>query len=427
MFLADALLKAHPTWSFTGQVVQGSKLVTVPKNAKTDRTICIEPDLNMYFQKGIGRVFRHRLNRWGLLKPDAQQYNAELAREGSANGRLATVDLSSASDSIHLRLLDLLLPADWCGLLEQTRSPQVVLPSGKLHLLTKVSSMGNGYTFELETLIFYAISRSLIDLLASRDMDHRCTVFGDDIIIAVELVPVLEEVLRCLGFTLNSKKTFSSGPFRESCGKHYFNGTDVTPFYIREPVDTVLRKYWAANTVRRYSRMAWGLDSRWQPVYDGIVQTISPKFQGYKIPEGRGDGGLVVDWDEARPSRASDGHDAWRVKEIVPRKKDVTLKSFGTMLKVLHVMEFPRSSPFDPDRAEMKARILGSIAVALHSGQEVFELPDGWDADDLNKLLFLEGLETECETQPSKIPMPQGYRVNSKATSQRWPSFGPWI
>lgn len=427
MFLADALARAHPTWSFQAEVVHGSKLVTVPKNAKTDRTICIEPDLNMYFQKGIGRVIRHRLNRWGLLKPDAQQYNAELAREGSANGRLATVDLSSASDSIHLHLLDLLLPMDWRGLIEQTRSPQVVLPSGKLHLLTKVSSMGNGYTFELETLIFYSVARSLIDLLASGSMDHRCTVFGDDIIIASELVPVLEEVLHCLGFTLNRKKTFNSGPFRESCGKHYFNGTDVTPFYIREPVDTVLRKYWAANTVRRYSRMAWGLDGRWQPVYDRIVSTISPKFQGYKIPEGRGDGGLIADWDEVRPSRAPDGHDAWRLKEIVPRKKDLSLGSFGTMLKVLHVMEFPRSKPFDPDRAEMKARILANIVAALQSNRDAFELPDGWTADDFNEIICNEGLETGSEVQPSKIPMPQGYRVNDKATSQRWPSFGPWL
>jgi len=431
--LADALVRAHPTWRFKAEVVPGSKLITVPKNAKTDRTICIEPDLNMYFQKGIGKVIRRRLNRWGLLKPDAQQYNAELAREGSANGRLATVDLSSASDSIHLELLGQLLPPDWSNLVELTRSPQVVLPSGDLHLLRKVSSMGNGYTFELETLFFYALSSALIDLLSTSDMDRRCTVFGDDIIIAVELVPALEEVLDWLGFTLNRKKTFSSGPFRESCGKHYFAGTDVSPFYVKQPVNSVLRKYWAANAIRRYSRMTWGLDARWRPVYDRVVGSIPSKFRGYQIPEGYGDGGLICDWDEATPARDPEFYDRWKYKAIIPRNRNDSLDDHGSLLKVLHYLEFPRVQAHDPGWETIDDVV---VRLILEQQRDLInrygEIPDE-EFDSLhqvveNDLRSMVNGSALAESEPDLhcVPRPQGFKVHN-GLAQRWPSFGPWI
>ena len=39
-------------------IVDSSIFHTVPKNAKTDRVICIEPLMNMYVQKGIGMMIR---------------------------------------------------------------------------------------------------------------------------------------------------------------------------------------------------------------------------------------------------------------------------------------------------------------------------------------------------------------------------------
>jgi hypothetical protein len=39
-------------------VVPGNSVIAVPKNYKTDRTIAKEPCMNMYIQKGIGRVIR---------------------------------------------------------------------------------------------------------------------------------------------------------------------------------------------------------------------------------------------------------------------------------------------------------------------------------------------------------------------------------
>ncbi len=426
--LVDALSKMHPTWRFNAEVVGGSRLVTVPKNAKTDRTICIEPDLNMYLQKGIGSTIRRRLRRWGLLSNTAQQYNAELAREGSATGRLATVDLSSASDSIHLGLVDALLPPQWVDLIELTRSPTVILPGGEIRLLRKVSSMGNGFTFELETLIFYGLCSAVIDLCATKDMDHRCTVFGDDIIIATELVGPLEEVLRYFGFTMNSKKTFSDGPFRESCGKHYFNGIDVTPFYIRSPVDTVLRQYWAANTVRRYSRFEqWGLDPRWQGCYNNIVQSIPEKYRRVMIPDGFGDGGLIVDWDEARPSRSTRGYDSWSYRDIVPRVKDKKLEGHGVLLKALHSLEISSDRPdVDAGRGEID-RMIG---VALGFSQAIRDnARHGSSPMDEHLDGLLGAFLQQCglgDALPSVIPVNLGYKYHV-GHAQRWPSYGTWL
>jgi hypothetical protein len=413
--LASALSKAHPTWRFDASVVAGSKLVTVPKNAKTDRVICIEPDLNMYFQKGIGSCIRRRLQRWGLLTPKAQQINAELARVGSANGSLATVDLSSASDSIHMELVRLLLPGDWVAALEQSRSPFTVLPSGAVYTLRKVSSMGNGFTFELETLIFYGLCSAVIDLLSTQDMDRQCTVFGDDIIIATDLVQPLREVLSYFGFVMNPKKTFSSGQFRESCGKHYFSGTDVTPFYVRDRIDSVHRKYWAANTIKRYSRLDWGLNPRYQHVYDSVVSSIPEFFRKFKIPEGFGDGGLVSDWDEVRPSRAPDGHDAWIYEDLIPRFGRQKLSGQGVLLKELHILEYPECPSVQLTRAEKRDKLLSKVRSEIL--RSLFSVGEA-DSDD-----FLSGVFSES---PSVLPKPRGYKRH-KGSCLQWPSYGPWL
>ena len=67
--LATAAIGCIPLWwgeisplkiGDTCNVVVGGKVTTVPKNGKTDRTIAIEPCMNMYIQKGFGAVIRSR-------------------------------------------------------------------------------------------------------------------------------------------------------------------------------------------------------------------------------------------------------------------------------------------------------------------------------------------------------------------------------
>jgi hypothetical protein len=215
-------------------IVGSSSLFTVPKKSEIDRVACKEPEGNMLLQRSLGICIRDRLRRHGIDLRDQtrNQYLASIAQKSG----LATVDLSSASDLISSQLIRLLLPFDWWSILEDLRVKSTVLPSGDTHELEMFSSMGNGFTFELESLIFFAITKVVLKL--SRE-SGIVSVYGDDIICPSTIVPRLGKILSWFGFKLNQKKTHHRGPFRESCGKHFYNGHDVTPFYVREATRTL--------------------------------------------------------------------------------------------------------------------------------------------------------------------------------------------
>lgn len=230
------------------------KLQFVPKNAKTDRSIVVEPLLNSFFQKGVGSYIRNRLMRQGIDLTD-QSRNQNLARRGSILNDLSTIDLSMASDTIATELVKELLPYDWFDLLQSLRTGSLLLPSNltdyirqglglqwdsvdsatntvdpeNVIRLEKFSSMGNGFTFELESLIFYALCYGVCR--ASHVSPKDVSVYGDDIIIPRKCTSLLLDVLQYCGFTVNPEKSYSDGRFRESCGADYLDGFDIRPFY----------------------------------------------------------------------------------------------------------------------------------------------------------------------------------------------------
>jgi hypothetical protein len=212
------------------QEVRGSVLFTVPKKSEIDRAACKEPEINLFLQKGVGDHIRRRLSRHGIDLND-QTVNQELAREALDLG-LATIDLSSASDSISKQLVFDLLPFDWWSYLWDIRSPETFV-DGEWIELEMFSSMGNGFTFELESLLFWALTRSVCYFSGVKG---RVSVYGDDIIAPSLIVPRLVRFFHFIGFTINEEKSYWRGPFRESCGKHYHNSRDITPFYVRGPV-----------------------------------------------------------------------------------------------------------------------------------------------------------------------------------------------
>lgn len=190
--------------------VEGSRFSTVPKNNEKRRPINIEPFGNILVQRSLGEWFRTQIHEiWGLdLNTLA---STQRVRIQDVEG-IATVDLSNASDSISMDLCRFLLPRRIMKLLEDSRSPMVLGPDGNYYLPKKISSMGNGFTFELMTLILTAVCRVL---------DPEATVFGDDIIIKRGCVPRLLELFSSVGLKVNVDKTFSDGPFRESCGANF--------------------------------------------------------------------------------------------------------------------------------------------------------------------------------------------------------------
>lgn len=208
-------------------VVPG-KLVFVPKNAKTMRSIIVEPVINSFFQKGYGSYIRERLLSCGIDLRD-QTRNQFLACQGSVYGDLATMDLSSASDTISKEVVKELLPIEWYDTLERLRTRTVVLPDGTACVQDKFSSMGNAYTFELESLIFYSLAYGVCRLL--HKSTEMVSVYGDDIIIPSTAFGKLSSILTQLGFSVNQEKSYATGGFRESCGADFLHGSSVRPYY----------------------------------------------------------------------------------------------------------------------------------------------------------------------------------------------------
>lgn len=263
--IAKYMVRGTPLWECPEpNICDGNVVFTVPKNCDIDRAACKEPALNQALQACIGSYIRKRLRRVGVNLND-QSRNRDMARKGSITGRYCTIDLKSASDTISQRVVYELLSEDWVQLLDCLRSPSGYLPSGEVVTWEKHSTMGNGYTFELESLIFYCLVRAVMDIetLNRKDTYYaratQVSVYGDDIICPSHFYGPVVSCLEACGFTVNEKKSFHTGPFRESCGGHYYNGHDVKPFYIRKPLDTLARVIWFLNALRQWSSDSDGI------------------------------------------------------------------------------------------------------------------------------------------------------------------------
>lgn len=340
LWLESVLSHARP-WHF----VPGNRVCTVPKNWKTDRTIAIEPNLNIFVQKGIGSVIRSKLRRVGIDLDD-QRNNQAAAFAGSIGDGLATLDLSMASDTVSYELVRQLIRPDWFEALEQCRSPVGVLPSGAFITYEKFSSMGNGYTFELETLIFWGLCSAVIDLMELED--RRVLVYGDDIVIPEQAYDRVVQALDFFGFKTNDNKSFSHGPFRESCGKHYFSGSDVTPFYVRRPVDRLTELFLLHNNLYR-----WCDRNRWNTLWDrDEMRKLLKWIRGHapsewrrpRLPDGYGDGAFIGTFDECLPrpaasSRKTLGWEGFEVKVISQKARTRESASIGRLVKSLFFLE----------------------------------------------------------------------------------------
>lgn len=235
----------------------------VPKSWKTSRTIACEPVGNLPFQLAFDTYAKRRLLRRGIDLSD-QTRNQRLAKEGSISGKFATIDLSMASDTIAFNTVAWLLPLPWFQYLNALRCP-FGKGNGKIYQYAKFSSMGNGATFALETLIFAAACYAV----GSR----QYSVYGDDIVIETEHAENLLRFMRFLGFSVNSSKSYLSGPFRESCGTDYYQGKLVTPFYIRDLDD---RKAVLSHNVNGLVQLGYPGSKMWELLLQIIEENTLP-------------------------------------------------------------------------------------------------------------------------------------------------------
>lgn len=346
--LADAAIRGVPSWKQEldklepgdvgyCKIVPGNRIVTVPKNYKTHRTIAIEPDMNMYIQKGIGAVMRRRLKLVGCNLDD-QTRNQRLAKVGSISGLLATIDLSMASDTISRVLVEKIIRPDWLHALEQSRSPFGVLPSGEKIFYQKFSSMGNGFTFELETVIFLSLALAWCHIHGEEV--SRVSVYGDDIIIPSTVADSFIGLLSFCGFTANEKKSFWTGPFRESCGKHYSNGHEITPFYVRRATGQLSDLFLLHNNLWRWVQRSKSiLDVSEVDKIESILRSLKrlapAKWRRPRIPDGYGDGAFIGQFDEITPKLHPDGWECWVVYVLLEKSTVVYTDVPGLLPKAL--------------------------------------------------------------------------------------------
>jgi len=227
--------------------VNENRMTCVPKTIEKVRYIAMEPQWMSVRAGCVGKAIERCLPQYANIHD--QSHNQDLARLASIDNGLCTVDLSAASDSLSLLLMEQVLPPhvlkdvlqytsrsmtprrDAFGEPQLRRDPSFgwvrVTP-----LYTMISTMGNRITFPLETLVFSAALEVTASFMHADTSPATCGVYGDDIICPNEWYETLCGVLEACGFTINEKKSFhDSSHFRESCGYDCYKGKIVSSSY----------------------------------------------------------------------------------------------------------------------------------------------------------------------------------------------------
>jgi len=224
------------------------RVISVPKTLKTPRIIAIEPTCMQYTQQALLQSILEAFYRdellCGLIGFDDQGPNQVLACQGSTDGRTATLDLSDASDRVSNQLV-IRMTRRWPSLqkaIQASRSRRADVPGHGVIRLAKFASMGSALCFPIEafvftTLIFLGIQKSLNTSLTKKDVKSflgSVRIYGDDLIVPVDHVHTIVQTLEHFGARVGLDKSFWTGRFRESCGKEYLNGHDVSITRVRQ-------------------------------------------------------------------------------------------------------------------------------------------------------------------------------------------------
>lgn len=233
-----------------------TRVILVPKTQVTPRIIAAEPTAMQYVQQALAVAIVEGLESHPVSSPYVgftdQRPNQAMAHCASDEGSLATLDLSEASDRVANWLVESLLEP-WPTLNEAVqacRSTRAKLPDGEVIPLIKFASMGSALTFPIEAMVFSSIVVTAIHRAVSIHVSKKTLtgplsdmvrVYGDDIICPSVAAETVIECLEAFGFKVNRRKSFWTGLFRESCGKEYWNGRDVSVTRIRHHFPRSLR------------------------------------------------------------------------------------------------------------------------------------------------------------------------------------------
>lgn len=223
-------------WTPTGfSAYRCTKIAEVPKTIKSNRVVSSEPAMSMFAELAVADDLSrqiHTIFRKHVSLHDAERHNRYLYFDDAT-----TLDLSDASDHISVELVALLLPQLW-PVLASVRSTHALFPDGDEVLLKTFAPMGSGLCFVVMTTIILGIieyiRRAYLELYVP-----WYSVYGDDIIVPREIFDITVDLLQRSGLVVNVKKSCGSGIFKESCGLELYNGMNITPAYIRDPIPSL--------------------------------------------------------------------------------------------------------------------------------------------------------------------------------------------
>lgn len=287
--------------------VDSNIFFTVPKDGTKFRGCCKEASIPLGYQLDVGRILKVKLLKIGIDLKRGQMIHRRLAKEASVYDHLATIDMSNASDTMCRVLPKLVLDDGWWELLNSLRAPKTQI-CGKKVRLEKFSSMGNGFTFELESLLFATMARCVIITVGGNPDTVRC--YGDDLIVPSEHYIDVVAALRMFGFTPNMKKTFAKGPFRESCGGDFWLGEPVRAHFIEELPNEPQQWISLCNGLRRVCQDSFHTSLRWLLVSKSWLRALDPIPSSIRRcigPSSLGDTVIHDDpsrWQQASPPRS---------------------------------------------------------------------------------------------------------------------------
>jgi len=304
-------------YSHTARYVSSSALFYVPKKWDEYRTAAKEPRWNSFLQLGLGRCIEDNLReKVGLDIKHQADINRLLASSCHVDGTV-TIDLRSASDSTSTNLLIDVLEGDepdgnegeggstWLDLILKLRTPYTDVKGHGSIRQEKVSSMGNGYTFPLEMLIFYGLAFGVCQHLKLDT--SKIAVFGDDIIVPRDAAQLLIQLLGCCGYVPNIEKTFLRGEFFESCGHDYFRGRNVRPVFLKKECTNASIAYRLHNAFVEWGcrisafSSSGGCHTYARDVCRQLISGIPKAHRLYGL-RCESDGHLFAPWDVVKPT-----------------------------------------------------------------------------------------------------------------------------
>ena len=220
-----------------------SRLIAVPKSAKAPRLIASEPSQHQWCQQQLWAWLENRCSTTWISKYidfRDQDASAKLVLTSSLDRKLATVDLSSASDRLSCWTVERMFRKNTSLLtaLHAARTRWIRSDMGSQSSfikLKKFASQGTATTFPVQTICYLVIALTAllgdrkITMARLKEYGNQVRIYGDDIILPRYGYARLTRLMTLLQLKVNDQKSYKDGHFRESCGTDGYNGHNVTP------------------------------------------------------------------------------------------------------------------------------------------------------------------------------------------------------